>query len=318
MPKRSVPTLSEWFIEWLTLKDLRPRSVSNYRSQFIRHVAPLLGHRRLDTLGKTDAQTLFNETKRNSAHRPGVLDPGRVNAQRSYALLHVLMNDAVEFDKIDSHKVHRKAMGKDASAKRPDFTLGHYSRVRDHLSGPYRDATDIILGAGLRRGEALGLVWRDWDPVTGLLWIERQSDGVNVWETKTSNPAHVQVMDVAVVALEAMRTPWVKLDAPILQMPAGAWRRRMTKGKLADSWNRARGSAGLPNFHLHDLRHLALTHMARSGATLVEIQEFGRHKDSGSALRYQHANDEGRRWELKTTADERMLSTIGRLGGHSG
>ena len=310
MPKQPVPTLAAWFEQWLNMKDLRVASERNYRSQFTLHIAPALGDRRLDTLTKVDARLMMKDAERNRARRKGVLNPGRVNAQRVYALLRAMLNDAVEWDIIPSHKVVLRGMAKDASARRPDFTLAHYERVREHLTGSFGAAADIILGAGLRRGEALGLTWSDWDSQTGRLWVERQSDGVRVWETKTSHPAHVEVMHVGVVALGALRPRWATSEAPILQMSAKPGGKRMTKGALAREWNRARMAAGLPGFRLHDLRHLACTHMAQSGATVAEVQQFARHQDVGSALRYQHAGSDERRQELKAKADERMAAVM--------
>jgi integrase len=64
---------------------------------------------------------------------------------------------------------------------------------------------------------------------------------------------------------------------------AGVWQRE---------WDRARRSVGLPALHLHDLRHVAGTLAAATGAGTKEIMRRLGHATQDAALRYQHATDE--------------------------
>jgi integrase len=57
-------------------------------------------------------------------------------------------------------------------------------------------------------------------------------------------------------------------------------------------WDRARRSVGLPSLHLHDLRHVAGTLAAATGAGTKEIMRRLGHATQEAALRYQHATDE--------------------------
>ena len=64
---------------------------------------------------------------------------------------------------------------------------------------------------------------------------------------------------------------------------AGVWQKE---------WDRARRSIGLPDLHLHDLRHVAGTMAAATGAGTKEIMRRLGHATQQAALRYQHATDE--------------------------
>ena len=57
-------------------------------------------------------------------------------------------------------------------------------------------------------------------------------------------------------------------------------------------WDQARRSVGLPGLHFHDLRHVAATLTAATGAGVKEIMHRLGHSSTQAALRYQHATPE--------------------------
>lgn len=52
---------------------------------------------------------------------------------------------------------------------------------------------------------------------------------------------------------------------------------------------RPREAVGLPDLHFHDLRHVAATPAAETGADVKEIMYCIGHSSPQAALRYQHA-----------------------------
>jgi integrase len=54
-------------------------------------------------------------------------------------------------------------------------------------------------------------------------------------------------------------------------------------------WAKARTSLGLADLHFHDLRHVANTLTAASGASTRELMYRMGHVSAAAALRYQHA-----------------------------
>jgi integrase len=61
---------------------------------------------------------------------------------------------------------------------------------------------------------------------------------------------------------------------------------------LDTAWQRARAEVGVPELHLHDLRHLAGTLAASTGAGTKELMRRLGHASQRAALRYQHATEE--------------------------
>lgn len=57
-------------------------------------------------------------------------------------------------------------------------------------------------------------------------------------------------------------------------------------------WNDARNAVGLPNLHIHDLRHTGATLTATVGATLKELMTRLGHSSPQAAMMYQHATRE--------------------------
>jgi len=58
---------------------------------------------------------------------------------------------------------------------------------------------------------------------------------------------------------------------------------------LQKEWARARAAVGIEHLHLHDLRHLAGTLAATTGAGTKELMYRLGHASPQAALRYQHA-----------------------------
>ena len=63
-------------------------------------------------------------------------------------------------------------------------------------------------------------------------------------------------------------------------------------GVWQHEWVRARTKVGRPDLHLHDLRHVAGTLAAATGASTKELMRRLGHATPQAALRYQHATDD--------------------------
>lgn len=64
----------------------------------------------------------------------------------------------------------------------------------------------------------------------------------------------------------------------------------LREGVWQHEWTRARNAVGLPDLHFHDLRHVAATLAAETGAGVKEIMYRIGHSSPQAALRYQHAS----------------------------
>ena len=157
----------------------------------------------------------------------------------------------------------------------------------------------VLLAAfgGLRKGELFGLRRGDIDLLHRVIEIraqrqESRSGEQLIGPPKTAAGRRTLALPEEIVpAIEEHLAAWVAPEADALvfvgdkgaPVRAGVWQRE---------WDRARRSVGLPELHLHDLRHVAGTLAAATGAGTKEIMRRLGHATQDAALRYQHATDE--------------------------
>ena len=127
--------------------------------------------------------------------------------------------------------------------------------------------------------------------------VRRQAVQTNKGEILPTDPKseaglrRVVVPAVVVPEIEAhldrfvgrAKTAWVFLG------PKGA---RPTRQNFHTIWDKARAAAGIPDLHLHDLRHTGNTLAAETGATLRELMDRMGHASTRAALVYLHAREE--------------------------
>jgi len=134
--------------------------------------------------------------------------------------------------------------------------------------------TLLAISTGARRGELMGLRWRDIDLERGIAVLH-----------ETKNQERRQLM-LAGSALEELRHYHQRCDDSEDQLIfAGA------RGKPRfpwPAWREALAAAEIEDFRFHDLRHTAASYLAMSGATLAEIAEVLGHKTLAMVKRYAH------------------------------
>jgi integrase len=148
-----------------------------------------------------------------------------------------------------------------------------------------RAAIIVSLATGVRQGELLKLTWKDIDLDRGMLTLGVTFDKQHQPDTKNKTARRVHLPSSAVDALKELRKlPIVSPTFPFLNA-AG---KPLQKSWLETRWYKIRISAGLVDFHWHDLRHSCASFLAQSGATLLEIGSVLGHKSPSMTLRYAH------------------------------
>jgi integrase len=132
----------------------------------------------------------------------------------------------------------------------------------------------VLLGltTGARRGELLGLRWRDVDLVQRVLHVGRSKNG---------DPKLLPL--VAAAAEELQRFAG---DPDALVFPARL--RPDQPMAVEDRWRQALKAAGIRHCRIHDLRHSCASMLAANGATLLEIGDLLGHRHIAMTKRYSH------------------------------
>lgn len=260
--------------------DLRASTLVTYRQGLNSLVYPTFGNKPLSSITVQDIDRWWSKHQDKA--------PARKNA---YMTMRMLFRYAVRWDHIETSPCMVEKAGADASKPRPEFRVDDFKSVLAHAALDMGPVFWTIFGGHLRIAEAAGLNRGDWHPEDGTLVVKRQyaAHGTkSLTPTKTGHQKRVKLLAPARAALEQhlADTTGQSWDP----MFVGARGQRLTAHAIRAKWTAAPEAAGLPNMHVHDLRHVSLTLVARSGATLKDIMARGGHTTTAQAIRYQHSS----------------------------
>jgi integrase len=163
-------TLGAFFARWIetrrALNKIRRSTTENYACIFNTHIAPTLASSRLQSITGADIQNLYVQlagrlSQSMLAHVHRVM-AALFHAARKAKVLKVNPMDEVEAPV--NVRPKPKALDEETARK-----------LLQSLEGNWKyPITVLALTAGLRRGEVLGLRWKDFDPATGKLSINGQ------------------------------------------------------------------------------------------------------------------------------------------------
>ncbi len=186
------------------------------------------------------------------------------------------------------------------------------TRLMEALPDWLRPYAVFAWKSGARRGEILGLCWKDVDFKRGLITFR---------DTKTGKGQTVHMNRSVRELLESLPAP-VNRSQRVFPVPEGvklptflitlqrAWVAACRKAGIGDPCTcdgrekgrqhdphckRCGGTGVVSDFHFHDLRHQAATDLLTAGATLNDVRDFLRHRTPAMTLRYAHLVEDRRR-----------------------
>jgi integrase len=310
--------LDDYLEQWLGGLRLAPQTLAAYRTHVRRHITPRIGGIPLSELTAAHLNTLYADLERNGNHtrcctagQPCAQATGsgplsRTTVRHVHNTLSAALRDAVDGGRLAVSPTSRAKPPtlKQAKAQREPFhtwtadELGCFLRTWDeHRFG----ALWHLLGAtGLRRGEALGLRWRDVDLTAGTVSI-RQTVGSDkdqhgnrrtfIQPTVKSGRPHMIALDPGTVATlgahrsrqrrqrELLGSLWE--DHDLVFCRDGAWLHAGRKaggpldGERVSSLFRelVHRTPGVSPIRLHDLRHTWATLALGAGVHPKVVQE---------------------------------------------
>ena len=222
-----------------TLVMLSSSDLASYRDERLKTVAPATVIRELNTIG----------------HALEV-------AQREWGI-HLTRNPAKLVRRPKAPKGRSRRLEGDEEAK----LLAAANKSRNPWMGPL-----IVLAVetGMRRGELLGLRWKDVD-------LERRIAHLSV--TKNGESRDVPLSSRAVATLDGLMQHPNRDAEQVFPVSGNAIR-------LA--WERLRERAGVGDLHLHDLRHEAVSRLFEKGLDIMAVSTISGHKTMSMLKRYTH------------------------------
>lgn len=253
-------------------------TASNYICIARNHILPTLGNRKLDDLTPVQIDQLL------ARKLAGGLAPSTVRRIRAVLAQcldqgmrwgHVTRNVAKLTRSPKMNRVEGRTLTPDQARKFLDTLQGH----------PHEALYALMLSTGLRRGEALGLMWEDLDEEEGVLRIRRQlrrdKSGLSTTDTKTATSRRaINLVEPMLDLLRKHRQQqrkqkillgpeWVKTDFIFTTMIGAP----IDPRNLLREFKGICSKAGLGNWHVHELRHSAASLMLAQGVKLQVVSE---------------------------------------------
>lgn len=161
----------------------------------------------------------------------------------------------------------------------------------------WRAFMNLLITTGLRRGEAVGLQWRDIDADEQTIKVQRNvtidknsPDKLHIGDTKTGEDRTVPVSPRVLALLSALKDEQQKKYGAVLfhtafifcstadpYRPLYATEPTRWQRKFTERHN-------LPKVSPHDLRHTAATLALESGANLKQVQQLLGHADPSTTM----------------------------------
>ncbi len=288
--ERHVDTFGGLRNSWLAgraVTGLQATTIDSYRRSIDRHVIPVLGHRRIQTLRTQDLNALYR----------GMIDgiDGRAAVStRTTRYAHTIVRSALEDARrqgLIGHNPTDDATAPSASAARPPemptWTPDELARFLDAVEGSeHWPLLWVAAFTGMRRGELCGLRWDDVDLDGAVLTVRHTRTAVGhqpvEGDTKSQKGRRRLDLDADTVAVLRRRkigqredqllmgAGWQNDTDLVFTMPDGRpWHPDVT----TKAFRRLVDTADVPRIRLHDLRHTHATHLLATGANVKIVSE---------------------------------------------
>lgn len=136
----------------------------------------------------------------------------------------------------------------------------------------------MALATGARRGDLMGLRWRDIDLENRLAYVARTKNGSS------------RMMSLSLPVVEELKKHKLEEDGLVFCLETDA-----SKPKSFDPlWYEALRQAKVERFRFHDLRHTTASYLAQNSVPLHTIAEVLGHSSLQTTMRYAHLNHAAR------------------------
>lgn len=275
-------TVSQWLDIWFEANKnkWKPTTIHQRESIIRLRIKPLIGSFKLTKLNKITYQKAFINVLEKD------YEPSTVKI--SHRIFSIAINAAVEDEILPRNKIRgislpserQKLVEKKFLTPQKLKTFLDYAK--DNLDISYYAAYLTIAYTGIRKGEAMGLQWRDIDFENRTISIARNRGEFGLGSTKTVNSERtIKVDELLIQHLRAYQKTLkpvllsfgkkLKEDSFVfLSIQSGE---PLTAWSLSHFFNKTIQGAGLPKTTIHGLRHTHCTILLNNGIPVKAIAE---------------------------------------------
>ena len=287
----------EWIDFWykyFSSPKLRPTTQATYENRIYGHIIPSVGKIPLSKLTQNDLQQFYAKLKR-TGRKKDVETKGTSVSDRMVRSCHALCRSSLEKALEEGLITRNPSIGCKLPPKKNGemkvLTQNEIVRLLNQAYDEgYYEMFLLELTTGMRRGEILGLKWRDLNLETGELNIKRQltTKGISVPKTKSSIRTVLLPPDMLDLLREMKKTAkydWI-FPSPVKEgeprNPTAITKRFRLMLKRAHC----------KHVRFHDLRHTFATMALENGMDVKTLSAMIGHVSSETTLNiYSHVTD---------------------------
>ena len=269
--------LDQWFEDVLR-HQVSPNTASNYRSMAELHIKPTLGRKKIANLTTADVDRLLSNKTDSGL---SVSTVGRIRNVLSQSL-----DQGIRWGSVHRNVASLSRSPKGVRAEGRTLSPQQARTLLNAMRGHRNEVLyALMLSTGLRRGEALGLQWRDFEEDVGVLLVRRQltrEDGV-LFNKDTKTAKSRRAINLPAPLISRLKSHRAVQNEMRLSM-GRAWTNSghiftTSNGTPIDPRNISREfreicrDAGIGDWHPHELRHSAASLMLAQGVKLQVVSE---------------------------------------------
>ncbi|MDH6580411.1 site-specific integrase [Kitasatospora sp. MAP5-34] len=269
-------------VRWLEAKSLvlKPTTMARYRTYVERDLIPAIGDVPLDDLDYKHLHAFVTAQLHHGR--------GKVTVHRIMATLSSALGEAVTRHRLGHNPAQPTLIPRPRSAERHLWTAKEAARFLrfTHTTDPmFADLAELMIGTGMRKGEALALRWDDVHRDERIVFIRATLSAVDNNQLQLTTPktkgsrAWVALSDRVATAIDDRAGTRVFGQIN----PAGGYvfhrHDRPLHPKYAlEHFHLLCKRAGVPRIALHDLRHLSAGFAMDAGVPLPAVSKTLRHR----------------------------------------
>lgn len=285
-------TWSAWWAEWNDgLRPGRSRTDADSVAGRVRkYLEPRWGSVQLARITREDVQVWVNELA-------GLMAPASV--EKVYYLFRSSITAAVGYGRLATSPCVLIELPEPAPPDERWLTPEEFTAALEYLGQPYRSMAIVLVGTGMRGGEACVLHEHRVDHARGVIRVREAWDGVEV----QPYPKGRRLRDIPMVSWVAkglLRVNAAQLtDCGLvhaesrqcrsgLAIPAPRGGQINMRNFYRRHWTPALQRAGVSHARVHDLRHTCASWLKQAGRPDAEIAAILGHSEQRTAFRYAH------------------------------
>lgn len=275
----------EWFDEYARI---------NLRNTTYRWLLPLrkrvyasIGHLRMDKITPRQIQAFINSLSKDGANEITGKPLAPKTIRHNLSLISDIFGYAVKMGVVSDNPCSKVAAPKCNSTEKKIYTVEEVTKLLQELRGEplkYQAFFNLAAFSGFRRGELLGLEWKDIDFESCVISIRRTScytaqDGTYTDTTKTRKSQRSMKFPKQVIDIlkrykdeqndmaNKLGSKWVDTDRLFVK-----WNGEPMRNNTPYAWlNKFCKKHGLPFYGVHSFRHMFASMLVNEGVDIVTV-----------------------------------------------